>query len=315
MFQFTTQTIINSENLVDIEGNPLVDNSGKNVERWSADENKIDILGVGTLQKKYITHVFHKEATDRVLEKAELKITGAVAKGDIVRLTITPSLRDKTDPEYVNSSLMFKHPQVIDIEVVNPAKVAEELAKAIKGLRTEFGKSMFSVSGSGKVLTITAKDAHQRFAELKADKVEAPTGSLLSPKITNLGVGTIITHGKVGFGDYFWMTRRVVIPTSQNRSFFGIKQDERPIEGATYDQFTIHYASPTGIKDVNRGNYISEVTHVFWVKSDLVEDFLTVFNAVDNNEGSKVEVTKVNPAVKNDQDTGIGDPEDNPEND
>lgn len=302
MFQFTTQTIINSKDLVDIEGNPLVDNSGKNVERWYADENKIDILGVGTLQKKYITNVFHKKATDRVLEVAELDITGEVAKGDIVRLTITPSLRGKTDPEYVNYSLVFKHPQVVDIEVNESTKVAEELAKAIKGLRTEFGKSMFNVSGSGKVLTITAKDAHQRFAELKADKVEAPTGNSLSPKITNLGVGTITTHGKVGFGDYFWMTRRVVIPTSQNRSFFGIKQDERPIEGATYDQFTIHYASPTGIKDVNRGNYISEVTHVFWVKSDLVTDFLTVFAAIKDDqepaqdiEGTKVEVTPVNP--------------------
>ena len=275
MFQFTTQTIINSKNLVDIEGNPLVDNSGNDVKRWVADENKIDILGVGTLQKKYITNVFHKKATNRVLEVAELNITGEVAKGDIVRLTITPSLRGKTDPEYVNSSLMFKHPQVVDIEVNESTKVAEELAKAIKGLRTEFGKSMFNVSDTGNTLTITAKDAHQRFAELKADKVEAPTGYSLSPKITNLGVGTIETPGKVGFGDYFWMTRRVVIPTSQNRSFFGIKQDERPIEGATYDQFTIHYASPTGIKDVNRGNYISEVTHVFWVKSDLVGLFET----------------------------------------
>lgn len=306
MFQFTTQTIINSKILVDIEGNPLVDNSGNNVERWYADENKIDILGVGTLQKKYITNVFRKKATNRVLEVAKLDITGidtdTVKKGDIVRLTITPSLRGKTDPEYVNSSLMFKHPQVIDIEVVNPAKVAEELAKAIKGLRTEFGKSMFTVSGEDNILTITAKDAHQRFAELKADKVEAPADNLLSPKITNLGVGTIEIPGKVGFGDYFWMTRRVVIPTSQNRSFFGIKQDERPIEGASYHQFTIHYASPTGIKDVNRGNYISEVTHVFWVKSDLVTDFLTVFAAIKDDqdpaqdiEGTKVEVTEVNP--------------------
>ena len=290
MFQFTTQTIINSENLIDIEGNPLVDNSGNNVKRWYADKDKIDILGVGTLQKKYINHVFHKEATDRVLEVAELDITGTVAKGDIVRLTITPSLRGKADPEYVNSSLMFKHPQVIDIEVNDPAEVAEELAKAIKDLRTEFGKSMFNATGAGKILTITAKDAHQRFAELRADKIEAPTGNLLSPKITNLGVGTIKTRGEVGFGDYFWMTRRVVIPTSQNRSFFGIKQDERPIEGASYDQFTIHYASPTGIKDVNRGNYVSEVTHVFWVKSDLVTGFLSVFAGEGD---AKVKVTEV----------------------
>lgn len=294
MFQFTTQTIINDLILQDIEGNPLVDGSGNNVLRFYKDGTKIEILGVGTLQKKYIESVYHREAKERSLETATLTISNTgVSVGDVVRVTITPSLSGKQDAEYVNSSLTFKHPQVIDFKVADVSKIAEEAAAVLKGLRTEFGKSMFIATGSGNVLTVKAKDAYQRLRELKAEKVEELTSHLMVPKLISLGTAAVTVVGKVGFGDYAWMVRNVTLPTTQNRSFFGIKQDERPIEGAMYDQITIRYVSPTGQDDVWNGDKKSVVTHVLWIKSDIIGGALRVFDETDTDAGDGVEINLV----------------------
>ena len=54
MFQFTTSTIINTANAVDVEGNNLLDNNGAAVLRYRGDRNQFLVPGTGTFKSGYI---------------------------------------------------------------------------------------------------------------------------------------------------------------------------------------------------------------------------------------------------------------------
>lgn len=81
--------------------------------------------------------------------------------------------------------------------------------------------------------------------------------------------------GKEGFGTYSFLLHNLRLPTSARTRAFGINQDETPIVGAKYNQYTIHYCTNRGVLGLNAvGDTVKSVTtHVFYVKSELAADF------------------------------------------
>ena len=69
------------------------------------------------------------------------------------------------------------------------------------------------------------------------------------------------------------MIKSVMIPTYENTRFFGTNKEERPVIGGNYSQYTIRYSVDKHIDDGISSGGKSITTHVFWVKSDLVEAF------------------------------------------
>jgi hypothetical protein len=82
-----------------------------------------------------------------------------------------------------------------------------------------------------------------------------------------------------------------------------VQKDEMPIVGAKYDQYIITYYAPSTSNPSftavgNRS--MSETTHVFWVKSDLVSAWETALKPLDPDaEGFNTVVVEANKRFNN----------------
>ena len=88
------------------------------------------------------------------------------------------------------------------------------------------------------------------------------------------GQNTIV-KSKEGFGTYWMILKDLRLPTLEARRFAALNEEELPVAGAKYNQYTIYYCKERGIMG---GDAVGEVTksmttHVFYVKEDLAADF------------------------------------------
>ncbi len=281
MFLYTTTTIINSANAVDVLGNALLDNTGAPVERYKDNNGEsFTVIGTGTFLKEGIQSIYKRAYTPGVKEKATLTVTQQTA-GSILRLTIVIKLIGAAQSDYVNFTYDFKQPLVVDIASTGvAADDAAEFAKAINKIKTEYGRSLFTASATGAVVTFTARTNDQRFKSIVLEKVGAVPLNTLTPEITFIANGAVTVPGNNGFGDDAWMLKSVMLPTYENTRHFGIIKDERPILGGNYSQYTLRYITKAGEDGVWLADDKSITTHVFWVKADQIADFETAITGV-----------------------------------
>ena len=271
MFQFTTTTIINSNQAVDAQGNDLLDNKGDKLTKFAGDADKLRVFGTGIFKAENIKSVYKRASSAGVREVSTITIP-AKTKGTLLRLEVNVKLHGRVQSDYTSYNGDFSKPAVIDILATNDATAdAAEFARLYNKLKTEYGYSMFTVKADKEVLTITARENGQL---LSAELLEVELlGSALIPKITSLAKSTVTKSGKKGFGDTAHMLQSIAIPTYENTRHFGILKDERPIVGATYTQFTLKYEVLSGEDDIWNSAKKATTTHVFWVIDSLADNF------------------------------------------
>lgn len=280
MFLYTTTTIINSANAVDVMGNALLDHEGNPLLRVDGDADAFTVIGTGTYKKDNIQSVYKRAYTAGVKEVATITVPTADAE-DLLRLTVEVKLDGSSQSDYANFTYDFKQPVTVDIvSSGTAADDATELAKVLNKIKTEYGRSLFVASASGAVVTLTARTNDQRFKSITLEEVGEVSLNTLSPKITNLAKGTVTVPGKTGFGDDAWMLKSVMLPTYENTRHFGIIKDERPILGGNYSQYTLKYKVNAGEEGVFMGDDKSVTTHVFWVAENQVDTFEDAVTAV-----------------------------------
>ena len=289
MFQFTTTTVINSG----------LDSNGV-TPKYSGDANAFKVTRVGTFKKDNIKSVYERAYSAPTKEVATITVP-TVAAGKVIRLEVDVRLSQNTYSEYANSYLHFKKPVVVEVIATGTAATdAAALEKQVSGLQDRFGESYIKATAAGAVITLSAKNQYQRFYNAEISEEVLSPNSLIQPEYKVVSTGfTVTTPGKVGFGDDAYMIASIMVPTTENTRAFGINQEERPILGGNYSQFTLRYDIP---KDSNDGIWTgarSITTHVFYVKSDLVNDF-------------KAEIIKAFPDVETVTDSPAGNFESEP---
>ena len=265
MFQYTTTTVINS----------ALDSNGV-TPKYSGDANAFKVTRVGTFKKDNIKSVYKRAYSAPTKEVATITVP-SVAAGRVIRLEVDVRLSQNTYSEYANSYLYFKKPVVVEVIATADATAnAAALAKQVAGLQDRFGESYIKATNAGAVITLEAKNQYQRFHNAEISEEVLSPNSLVQPEYKVVSTGFAVTvPGKVGFGDDAYMIASIMVPTTENTRVFGINQEERPILGGNYSQFTLRYDIP---KDSNDGIWTgarSITTHVFYVKSDLVDTFRT----------------------------------------
>jgi hypothetical protein len=111
---------------------------------------------------------------------------------------------------------------------------------------------------------------------------------------------TLVEAGVNGFGTYSQLSKDLRLPTAVHNHWLSVQKDEMPIVGALYTQYIITYyapstANPSFTAVGNRS--MSETTHVFWVKSDLVAAWERVLATIDPDAGN-LETVEVEPAKR-----------------
>ena len=265
MYQFTTTTVINS-NLDSNEVTP----------KFAGSASGFNVTRVNFFKKDNVESVYKNPYTAGVKEVAIVTL-GAATLGKVARLSIEVRLaQQNADSEYANAYLWFRKPVVVEVISSGVAATdATALVAQLNGLKDRFGSKYFNASAVGAAITLTALDDNQRFYSVKFEQEIASPNSIIEMEYNPVAGTSFVVSvaGKPGFGNDSHMIKSVMIPTYENSRFFGTNKEERPIIGGNYTQYTIRYSVDKHIDDGISSGGKSITTHVFWVKSDLVEAF------------------------------------------
>lgn len=288
MFQFTTTNVINSQ----YEGGysdeaHLLWTLGKDAK---GEEDVLIVKRVGSFKKSQIVEIDTAEPVTPLNMKAIVNLVPDGAKvGDTCRLVLYIGLSQGSNAyQYANDYYHKGKPFTVEYTV--STKTAEDLVKVITkfGLATQ-GEELLRFEGTGNVLTIKGVNEYQRFRALSVDLLDAEANhgmgawtTLTSmPEMTKKETADEVTAageyflGREGFATADYILHNLRIPTCANSTAFSVHEDETPIPGSNYVQFTIHMCAERGPLGMNAvGQHVqSTTTHVLYVLESIADDF------------------------------------------
>ena len=296
MFQFTTTNVINSDKDL---------TTGKAL--YEVKDNTLVVKRVANFKKENIAAIYKAVATDP--ENAK-----------VLRLSIYVGLSQASQDSRYSNDMIYKG-KPFSVEFVwqdTEANSAKKLVETIKKYSLlVYGEKLLRASNSGAFVTIEATNEYQRFRKVELEKFDKASNefpysgkytvlkslsNLASKTSTQLnGTTEGFFAGKEGFGTYSFLLHNLRLPTSARTRAFGINQDETPIIGAKYNQYTIHYCANRGALGLNAvGDTVKSVTtHVFYVKSDLASAFEALLGQVGSvTEASAKSKNPVDPQAQ-----------------
>lgn len=312
MLNFTTTTIINDgNNIVHSDGSTIYKNGSTSIGTDNSGDGKFirvnfgpKLFNDGTIHKAVL--VGKQPYTAAVLASAEVNpITGDNA---IYRIAMYIRLRNNNNPYFYNNWTFKGRPLYIEFSTTSSdttsAIVDSIIANAKKYMLAQYGQNLvnFSKNGSNH-LVITAADQWEIFMDqdsndgVKLEKLVVvdtagqpasasttlPTHEEFQP-VANQSSYVTVNNGNEAFGDFAHILKDLRLPTAANRRWQGIAEgdvfggepnDDKPIPGAQYTQYTIQYTSERGVLQQTAlgGLGVSRTVHVFYVASGATSGF------------------------------------------
>lgn len=285
MFKWTNTLIVNSN----------LDSSGK--AKWSAQPEDTGSGVVGSFEfkrvnkflKPNVVHIYKRAASDPVLGKVTFTMDNQGVGNYRVALYIRLS---GSQNSYYSNDFVFKgKPLMYEFAVkdasATAADIAKEAARVIEKIQTIYGDHWIKASANGNSLVIEGMDEYQLFTKAEIQKFDPTLNTaLVGGEFVTIATAlptddpdydgaNTIGKSKEGFGTYWMILKDLRLPTLEARRFAALNEEELPVAGAKYNQYTIYYCKERGIMG---GDAVGEVTksmttHVFYVKEDLAADF------------------------------------------
>ena len=303
MFNWTTTTLINELPEKFME-QPL-------------DKNKVVIsdklrIGKQLFEKRWVESIRKAEGHSAELCEYALNLNKVSfdPTDTIARLYIYVGLEGSEESIYANDWYRKGMPLSISFAITNATDMAKAIVDSIKTFNAfTKGKKILDVTEDNSgILTIKGTHEHQRIkkiAILVEDKdsifgeekviMECEPGHKPHVAISEIKCGIN------GFGTYSQLIKDLRLPTLANTNWTSPSKNEMPVVGALYTQYIITYYAPSMSNPSftaigNRS--MSETTHVFWVKSDLVTDWETKLATIDP-EGDGLNTNQERAAIIN----------------
>jgi hypothetical protein len=296
MLNFTTTTIVNSENTYSVKstknGKKFVVNYGP--ELFIDADHKCVLVG---------------EQPYTAAKKAKATIVLPTTTGVINRIAIYIRLRNNQN-EYFSNDWTFKG-KPLYIEFNGGATADEIVSLAKKYMIAQYGYNLVKFStadgeeGAGDSLVIEAVDQWEMFMDQ-----DSHDGVAVQKLVTVDMAGTVInagdtanspTHeefvkddtatvtvdnGNEAFGDFAHIVKDLRLPSAANLRWQGIAQgdifgdepnDDKPLPTGKYTQYTVQLTAERGVLGgvALGGVAVSRTTHVFYVESAVADDFKT----------------------------------------
>lgn len=265
MFNWTTTTLINEL--------PFI----------KAESDKIRI-GKHLFETRWVETIRKAEGHAPVICSAELDMTKVKtamdnAKVNVARLYLYVGLEGSEESIYANDWYRKGMPLSISFANDTAANMATNIVDTVKRFNvfTKVKKVLDVTVKENTTLVISGTHEYQRLQKICV-LIDAGMGE--ETAIVNYEANrkedaavTNVVRGVNGFGTYSQLLKDLRLPTAAHTHWMSVQKDEMPIVGATYTQYIITYyapstANPSFTAIGNRS--MSETTHVFWVKSDLV---------------------------------------------
>ena len=267
MFDFTTTTIINQATY---DGKPsyTIDEKGIKINHGV----KIDIKNCPIKKFQY------KQHKDAVLSTATFTIPTATEE-TVYRIVLQLRLRGSNNFLYANDLLFKEKPLFFEVAVAKgdegtaiATKIKAQIENQIFNLARMDGKAIITAETEGATLTLTAGTEfiffHKAYLEIYEGTDTTNSKFVFDSKAE-------IEYGSLAFGNFTHLQRDIQLPSDANIRYKRLYEDEKPIEGATYDQFIIEMKADrnfTGQGAVGQ-KLTSVTTHVFWVNSTISDAF------------------------------------------
>lgn len=207
--------------------------------------------------------------------------------GKVFRLLVDVRLKGDVRSDYDRYSVYKGKPFIVEFstEKTDTVEALTEIVATIKDGLTKNGHQDLSVSFTGGTaddgtLVVEGTMYSQVFDAVMIQELrETSTSSYSSdPDFKLLVAGTKTTGAAEPFGSAWYITKNLRLPTSSNTRFMAVNSDERPIDGASYHQYSFRYSVERDITGMGAvGQSMTSVTdHIIYVKSDLATAFETL---------------------------------------
>lgn len=294
MFQFTTTTIVNSLQDYNDPNKALI------VEiKEGATVKGIHIKRDFKFLADNIEAIYKRAASDPVMAQATIDLTEVTAPtvDTTFRIAVYIRLSGSQNSYYANDFVFKGKPFYIEFlwrngeTATNVAKKVIKIAKKYQQMVYEY--QLLDITEDAGVITIKGTDEYQTLTKVDLEKFDEnagpwqegghvgefiPVDTLDEESVYHTGdVVTLVQQAKQGFGTYRNMIKDYRLPTAANTRWSKIIQDETPVVGAKYNQYTIVQCVKRGIMG---GDAVGEVvksktTHVFFVNQAIAADFET----------------------------------------
>lgn len=292
MFQFTTTTIVNSLKDYNFPANDLITEvkEGNTVKG-------IHIKRDFKFLADNIEAIYKRAASDPVMANATVDLTAVTAPTEdtTYRIAIYIRLSGCQNSYYANDFVFKGKPFYIEFlwrngeTAANVAKKVIKVAKKYQQMVYEY--QLLNITEDAGVITIEGTDEYQTLTKVDLEKFDVnagpwqegghvgefiPEDTLDEESLYHTGtIVELVQQAKQGFGTYRNMIKDYRLPTAANTRWNKIIQDETPVVGAKYNQYTIIQCVNRGIMggDAVGETVKSKTTHVFFVKQDLATEF------------------------------------------
>lgn len=293
MFQFTTTTVINSAK----------DYTNPSVELFKGNSKYFDVKRVNRFKVKNIRSVYKQDPVAQSNAKATIDMskvktvltTSKATKGTF-RVEIYVHLaQSNNNPLYSNTWVVKGRPWTFEFSATSTEDAGAIVDKVIKMINKfklfTMDTEQLKATKEGTKLALTAQDPYQIFSKVELQYFDPNIGTTTgccTPRgeyapVENYGVTdvTTITPGNEGFGTFEWIMRNLRLPTAEQTRWNALYQDDRPMVGATYTQYTLEYCGNRGILggDAVGEETKSVTTHVFFVNQAVKTQFEAALSA------------------------------------
>ena len=293
MFQFTTTTVINSAK----------DYTNPSVDLFKGDSKYFDVKRVNRFKVKNIRSVYKQDPVAQsnakaTIDMAKVKetLTANKATKGTFRVEIYVHLaQSNNNPLYSNTWVVKGRPWTFEFSATSTEGAENIVDKVIKMI-TKFklftmDTEQLKATKESTKLVLTAQDPYQIFSKVELQYFDPSIGTTTgccTPRgeyasVENYGVTDVvtITPGNEGFGTFEWIMRNLRLPTAEQTRWNALYQDDRPMVGATYTQYTLEYCENRGILggDAVGEETKSVTTHVFFVNQAVKTQFEAALTA------------------------------------
>lgn len=285
MFNYTSTTVINGN--AD-STNKSKDHAGKKF--WYDTEKNVFHVTRDFPFDKWVTEAYVRRYEEAKLFEAELDATAiatlAGTDGGYFRIALNLTRGNAVNTEFVDATTGNVKPVHIEFKVPKGTNDASKIATIIesasrKYLNRLYDSSYVSVAKSGTKVTFKGVDPLVRLKSMEVQQyLPTETSYNCCSQVNEFecvdGGLKLIEAGDPGFGSGQMLLDHYRL--QMHCSGWGAPlQDEIPMLGGKYTQFTIYLCAPRGVLGQNAvGDVVKSLTtHVFFVEESAAEEFYT----------------------------------------
>lgn len=281
MFKYSVTSVINTINDY-ATGLPLFEGLvGETQTDGTVLEDRLKIKRGLEFKKSNVQAIYHRGYRAAVNPEYKVALDTVAATPGIYRISLYVTLSGSQDERYANTRVLKGKPIFVEFEVTAKENTAALVADKVIAITKKYLQMVYEdkiiniVKDSTTGIIIKGISGEQRFSKVALEKWENNDWTTLDESINGVA-GTKITVtaiGDNGFGTYRNIIKDLRLPTAANTRWTHIVQDETPVLGGMYDQYTIVYCVHRGVLGSDAvGDDVTSITeHVFYVKSDVNE--------------------------------------------